>query len=165
MSKIPVVCPAGMTMLAGTVATAELDVNATSYPPTGAGPFRVTVPTDPIPPFTDVGVSDTLTGLGASTRIVVIALCDAVDALTITVERSGVGTDVTCTLADVCPSATVTVAGTGNTVALSVDKFTTVPPVGAGPSRVTESVTVSPPMTVRGVALIRADGGIRSSWA
>jgi hypothetical protein len=95
MSKLPVVCPAAMTMLAGTVAAAEFDVNETSYPPTGAGPFTVTVPVTPIPPFTDVDVSETLIGLGASTRIVAIALCDAVDALTITVERSGVGTDVT----------------------------------------------------------------------
>jgi hypothetical protein len=95
MSKLPVVCPAGITRLAGTVAAAEFDVNETSYPPTGASPFSVTVPTDPDPPFTDVGVRETLTGLGASTRTVVIALCDAVDALTITVERSGVGTDVT----------------------------------------------------------------------
>jgi hypothetical protein len=163
MSKLPVVCPAVITMLAGTDATVELDASATSYPPTGASPFSVTVPTDPAPPFTDVGVSDTLTGLGASTRIVVIALCDAVDALTITVDLSSVGTDVTCTLAEVCPSATVTVAGTCNAVALSDDKFTTVPPAGAGPSRVTASVTLCPPITVRGVALIRADGGLISS--
>ena len=47
--------------------------------------------------------------------------------------------------------------------ALSEETLTMVPPAGAGPSSVTASVTTAPPMTVRGVALIRADGGMRLS--
>ncbi len=63
--KFPVVAPAGMVTLAGTMATkgALLD-RVTTVPPAGAGPDRVTVPVEELKPFTVVGfkVKDESTG-------------------------------------------------------------------------------------------------------
>jgi hypothetical protein len=49
--------PAGTVILGGTVALeVSLLARATTVPPVGATPFRVTVPVDPYPPVTDAGV-------------------------------------------------------------------------------------------------------------
>ena len=47
------------------------------------------------------------------------------------------------------PAAIDTLAGTAAT-ALSLDRFTTTPPVGAGEPRVTVPVTLAPPLTAVG---------------
>ena len=58
--KVAVVEPADTVVLKGTVATPVLLlVSVTTVPPDGAGPFRVTVPVEVPPPFTDVGFSET----------------------------------------------------------------------------------------------------------
>ena len=63
--KVAVVAPAGMVMLAGTVAADLLLESVTTTPPVGARPVRVTVPVEEeFPPTTVVGerVSDERTG-------------------------------------------------------------------------------------------------------
>jgi hypothetical protein len=52
-----VVAPTGTVTLAGTCATDTLLLdNVMTAPPAGAGPFRVTVPVDEVPPITEVGL-------------------------------------------------------------------------------------------------------------
>ena len=62
--KLALVAPAGTVTLAGTAAAALLLESATCAPPAGAGPFRVTVPVEALPPVTLVGLrpSDETTG-------------------------------------------------------------------------------------------------------
>ncbi len=52
--NVPVVAPAAIIRLAGTVAAALSEARVSVYPPTGAGLARVTVPTELLPPSTDV---------------------------------------------------------------------------------------------------------------
>jgi hypothetical protein len=58
--KVAEVAPAVTVTLAGTVAAAVLLLpRATTAPPTGAADPSVTVPVDPVPPVTLVGLTDT----------------------------------------------------------------------------------------------------------
>src|SRR6266567_3143793 len=58
--KVPLVLPAGMVTLEGTLAAPLLLESATCAPATGAGPLKVTVPVeDCAPPVTLVGFSVT----------------------------------------------------------------------------------------------------------
>ena len=58
--NVAVVAPETTVTLTGTVATEVLLLLiATRAPPTGAGPFSVTVPVDELPPRTDVGINVT----------------------------------------------------------------------------------------------------------
>jgi hypothetical protein len=59
--KAAVVAPARTVTLAGTVAAGESLESATTAPPTGAAPIRVTVPFEEVPPVTAVGLSCMLT--------------------------------------------------------------------------------------------------------
>jgi hypothetical protein len=63
--KLAVVAPAGTVTLAGTVATDGLLLEReTTAPPPGAGPFRVTLPVEGVPPVTLVGFSASEDRLG-----------------------------------------------------------------------------------------------------
>ena len=53
--KVAVFAPAAITTVVGTTALTLLEVSATDAPPVGAGPLRVTVPVEEVPPFTVVG--------------------------------------------------------------------------------------------------------------
>ena len=53
--KVALVAPAATVTLAGVVTDAELSESATTAPPVGAGPVKVTVPCDELPPMTLVG--------------------------------------------------------------------------------------------------------------
>lgn len=66
--NVAAVAPAGTTTLAGTVAMALLLlVRVTVRPALGAGPFRVTVPTDAAPPWTVLGFKVRALAAGAET--------------------------------------------------------------------------------------------------
>jgi hypothetical protein len=71
--NVPVVAPDGTVIVAGTVALAFADVNATGNPPTGAGLEMVTVPVDGKPPGTEVGFRLSAVTVGGVT--VSVALC------------------------------------------------------------------------------------------
>ena len=70
--KVALVYPAPTVTVAGTVAAALLLLNATSAPPTGAGPPSVTVPVELFPPRTLVGLTPKeLTGGGITVNVAV----------------------------------------------------------------------------------------------
>ena len=61
MVKLAVVAFAATVTLAGTVAAdVLLFERVTTAPPVGAGPLRVTVPVEDVPPITDRGLRPTL---------------------------------------------------------------------------------------------------------
>lgn len=66
------VAPAGTVTLVGTCAEPLLSDSVTDTPPAGAGPLRVTVAVDELPPTTDVGLRLKL--LALSRAIVRLAL-------------------------------------------------------------------------------------------
>jgi hypothetical protein len=66
--NVAVVAFASTVTFEGTVAAAVLPlVSDTTAPPVGAGPFKVTVPVEGLPPVTVVGFRLTPLGTGAAT--------------------------------------------------------------------------------------------------
>jgi hypothetical protein len=73
-ANVAVVAFAATVTLAGAWAAAVLLLDSvTTAPPAGAGPFNVTVPVEPAPPTTDVGLS--VTELNAAAVTVRPAVC------------------------------------------------------------------------------------------
>ena len=60
MLKVTEVLPAGTVTVPGAVALPMLDVRLTTVPADPAGPVRVTVPTDAVPPTTELGEMETV---------------------------------------------------------------------------------------------------------
>ena len=58
--------PAATMTVLGTEALEELDDRLTTVPPLPAGPFKVTVPVDGLPPITDEGDNTSLVNAAAS---------------------------------------------------------------------------------------------------
>jgi len=150
--NVPEVEPAAITKEAGTVALVLLELSVTVTPPEGAGPFRLAVPVEEVPPVTVVG--DTVIPVKAGGLIVKVAdlaiepwvpkIVTVVDLETPPVE--------TVNVAVVAPPATVTVAGT-MAMELEEAKATDVPPTGAEPVKVTVPVDDCPPVTAAGVSV------------
>ena len=69
--KVALVALAATLTLAGTVAALLLLCSETEMPPVGAGPVRVTVPVEELPPTTDVGFMLTAESAGGLTVSVV----------------------------------------------------------------------------------------------
>lgn len=147
--NVPVVLPAGITSLAGTVAIAELDDSVTDAPPVGAGPSRVTVPVDVRPPATLVGLSARPPSANGSTVRVVVTVVEPWFAEIVTVAALATEVVVTANVAVVAPAATVTLEGT-DAAPLLEDRLTATPPAGAGIFRVTVPIAELPPSTVVG---------------
>ena len=71
--KVAVVALAATVTLAGTCAAEVLLLDSvTAAPPAGAGPFRVAVPVEEIPPTTELGVDVRVLKPGALTVMVVV---------------------------------------------------------------------------------------------
>ena len=147
------VLPAGTVTEAATVAAVALLLcRDTLTPPVGAGPVKVTVPVEEVPPVTLVGLTVTdvrLTGDGVTVKIVVCVepnkpvIVTAVFALTAFV--------VIAKVALVLPLGTTTLAGVCAAAVLLLDSVTVAPPLGAGPLRVTVPLAPVPPTTVVGL--------------
>ena len=71
--NVALVAPAATVTLAGTwAAVVLLLVRVTTAPPDGAGPVKVTVPVDEVPPFTEAGLRLTEVSVAAVTVKVVV---------------------------------------------------------------------------------------------
>ena len=71
--NVALVAPAATVTLAGTwAAVVLLLVRVTTAPPDGAGPVKVTVPVDEVPPITELGLR--LTGVSAAAVTVRVAV-------------------------------------------------------------------------------------------
>jgi hypothetical protein len=74
IAKVAVVLPAATLTDAGTVAAALPLVSDTAVPPVPAGPLKVTVPVDPVPPVKVVGLKVTEDkAAGVTVRVAVLA--------------------------------------------------------------------------------------------
>jgi hypothetical protein len=142
--NVPEVAPAATVTLAGGTALALLEDKVTTSPPVGAGPVKVTVPVEDVPPTTDVGETVRLVGTGGV--IVSTFVTDVPPAVAVMVAAVEVPTGVveTVKFPPTVPAGTVVVAGTVALVLLD-DRVTTNPPAGAGPVRETVPATDWPP--------------------
>jgi hypothetical protein len=148
--KVPVVAPAAMVTLAGTVAEVELLDSVTTRPPVGAAEPMVAVPVLELPPATLVG--ETVSPVKAGGVIVNVAVAEVLLAVAVIVSVVLVATAVVVTVnvPVVAPAAKVTEVG--RDVALLVsERVTTRPPVGATLERVTVPVEEDPPTTLVGL--------------
>jgi hypothetical protein len=149
--NVPVVAPAAIVAVAGTVAFELLEDRLTVVPPGGAGAFKVIVPVEDLPPWTELGESVRLAKPdGLIVRVAVfVALPSPAVIVVVTVEVTPVVLTVNAPV--VAPAATVTDAGK---VALELPdvSVTTMPPAGAAPVRVTVPVDGDPPVTAVGAS-------------
>jgi hypothetical protein len=153
--NVPELDPAGMMMLAGTVAFAVLElVSVTAAPPVRAGPFNMTVAVRLCPCGTLVRsrVTENAWRVGATVWVAAFDVPpDAAVMLTfvlVATEKVEIAN-----VADVEPAETVTLAGTFATAVFELVSVTTVPPAGAAPFRVTVPVEVAEPKTVDGASV------------
>lgn len=149
IENVAAVDPPGTVTEDGTLALVLLDESGTAIPPLGAGPDRVTVPVDPVPPVTAAGLTVRLLRDGA--LIVSAAVFELPPMAAVIVALTVVATAVVVIVkvAEVDPLGTVTVPGRVAFPLLEVS-VTAVPPVGAAPERVTVPVEGVPPVTVAG---------------
>jgi hypothetical protein len=145
------VAPPAIVTVAGTVTCALADDRATVSPPDGAALVIVTVPVVLVPVATAVGKNDTPAKPGALTVRVAEPLVVPRVAETLTDESVATASEVTVKVADEDPPAIVTDAGTVAAAALSVERLTERPPLGACPERVTVAVEVAPPVKLVGL--------------
>jgi len=158
--NVAAVAPAATVTLAGTVAADVLLLEtATTAPPAGAGPFKVTVPAEENPPVTVDGFSVSEAGTGG--RMVSAAVCvDPKDPEMVAVVKAATAPVATVNVALVAPAGTVTLPATDAAPAL-LESETTAPPAGAGPFRVAVPVEGDPPVTLVGLkASAESTGGM-----
>jgi hypothetical protein len=146
--KIAVVVPPVTVTLGGTVPAALSLESATTAPDGGAGPVKVTEPTETVPPITASGFKlkfESTAGLMVSP----VAIVPPKFAEIVTEVMAPTPTVETAKFAVVAPAATVALAGTV-AAPLLLDSVTTAPPAGAGPFKVTVTVGEDPPSTLAG---------------
>jgi hypothetical protein len=132
--------------LTGKVAFALFDDRLTTVPPWPAGPFKVTVPVEVLPPATAAGKSVTV--ISDAGVIVSVAVWLEVPSVPVSIADVRLETPVVVTVnvAELAPAAITTVAGTVAQETLE-ERWIVAPPVGAGPLSVTVPVEDVPPTT------------------
>lgn len=147
-AKVALVDPVGTVTLAGTVALGLVLASATTTPPLGAGPVKVTVPVDEPPPVTLDGSSDSAAKAGGTT--VSVLVCVTPFRIAEMVTKVGDATAEVITLNDplVAPAGTASEAGTLATPGLLLTSDTVAPLAEAGPLNVTVLTTGFPPVTL-----------------
>lgn len=148
------VVPTATDTLTGTPATAAFALERdTEAPPSGAGPVRVTVPTETPPPIIEDGdVATDATPEGVTVTSAVRVSPPAVP-VSVTGVDAATGEVVMLKVAEEVPAATVTVAGTDATEVFALDSVMSRPPARATPVRVSVPVADVPPATVVGLTL------------
>lgn len=150
--NVAVDAAAATVTVAGTVAEALPELNGTDVPAVGAGPVRVTVPVDVVPPTTDVGLSARVVTTGALTVRVVFWVTPDNTAEMVTVVLVETAVVVAVNVALVAPAAIATEAGTV-VEGSDEDRVTETPPVGAWPVSATVPADDVPPVTDVGMTL------------
>jgi|GEM_PF-1501716 len=149
--KVPVDEPAATVTLEGTVADAELLETERVEPAAGAGPLRVTVPVEDVPPVTLVGERATDDrSSGVTVRVAVLLPLRVAVIVAVAVEETAMV--VMVKVAVVAPCATVTLEGTV-AAALLLLRVTALPPEGAAVEMVTVPVELVPAITEVGETL------------
>lgn len=152
MVKLALLAPAAMLTLAGTCATDVLLLwSMTITPLRGAGPFNVTVPVELAPPTTELGLLLIEDNVAALTVRAAVLLVPRVAVIVVEL-LFATAYVVAVKVAVVLPAGTDTDAGTVAAAVLLLCNATDVPPVGAGPVRVTVPVEFVPPVTELGLS-------------
>ena len=148
--KVPVVDPAAIVTLEGTVAAPVLLLDRlTTAPLDPAALSNVAVPCEVLPPLTAVGLRVNDVNVSAGVSILTTSVVDAVtplyEALIVTVNAPPTARVATLKVALVAPAGTVTLGGT--VTGSLADNDTDAPPDGAGLPNCTVPVTELPPTT------------------
>lgn len=156
IANVAVVAPCATVTFPDTVARDVLLLESdTTSPPEGAAAVSVTVPCDPFPPTTDVGLTETAESAagGGTGTTVNVAVRVVVPLLAVIVTGVDVVTPLVpiANVAVVEPCATVTSAGTVATTVLLLESDTANPPAGAAAVSVTVPCDPFPPTTEDGL--------------
>src|SRR6185312_12902188 len=147
-TNVPVVWPASTVTVPVTVAAPVLDdVTVAVKPPEGAGPVKVTVPVEEVPPVTVVGFSVRVLTLAGTSVILPVAEKPLNVAVTVSLELAVTVLDVTVTFCWYCPTGKVTVAGADK---LELVCKVTVSSAGTGLLSCTLTVSLLPLTSVAG---------------
>src|SRR6185503_496528 len=122
---------------------------ATCAPPAGAGPLRLTVPTELAPPVRVAGASESEPTTGGWMVSAAVCVVPPKEAEIVTGVAAATALVVTGKVAVLVPAATVTLAGT-LAAPLLLASATCAPPEGAGPLNVTVATEAVPPVTFAG---------------
>ena len=154
--KVPLLCPAGIVIVAGTLADPEPLLSVTCTPPAPAGAVSVTVPVEGDPPVTGFGlklIPEMVPCPGATgfmVRFVVAVLDEAADSCAVVwLFTTLVFTGKVPLL---CPAGIVMLAGTV-AFPLLLDRVTNAPLAPAAADNVTVPVAWLPPVTGFGATL------------
>lgn len=149
-AKAAEVWPAAIVTVVGVDADELLLARDRAVPDGPAGPLRVTVPVDEVPPITVVGLMLRPESPAGFTVNVPLELWPFKDAMTAAWVDASTPMVATVKVAVVCPARTVTLEG--KDTAFEAEANATVrPPFPAGASSVTVPVEFLPPTTVLGL--------------
>ena len=155
--KLVLEYPTGTVTVCGTTAEGSLLDKATVTPPSGANPFRVTLPATVLPVTTRLGLSEREAGTKPTTKFPVTVVLLRV-AVIVTVVLVATALVVIGKVVLWEPAGTVTVVGTVTEGSL-LERLIIAPFVGAGPYRVTLPVTLLPPDTGFGLNVTKSSNG------